>query len=252
MKKLLLILILITVLVCASCADADVHYIFADNHIIEQEYSISIDSIDLEARTYADAIKGYWSDNDFDADVQIVGERVVVSGDSAQVYENRQSAATAYSKLLTSEDSMLSNVVFKYVPSYELDTFSLSATLSLVDIIRQNEIQDIPAQDLDALLSSAHDGEYTFSVSLPGEIVSTNADVVDGQKCTWNLQYGSETTIELEAKCVNEENISAYAQLKKEIDQSTKLFRISIAAASVLALALLLFFVIRRIKNRPL
>ena len=250
MRKIILGFSVFIVLICASCADAQVYYGLSDNNAVSQRYTVYIDNMELPARTYADSIKSFWESKGIDTQIELQDEGVLIVGKSAVIYEDRAIATERLSQLLTADDSLLTNVVFEYTPSYESDTFYLSASITIDDVIRQNEIQDIPDQDLDELLMSAQNGTYTFSVSLPGEIESTNADEIDGQKCTWNLVYGDTTQINLRAIIVNTENILAYEQLQKTQSQSDMFVRIGIAAAGAFALALVLIFIIRRVRNR--
>jgi hypothetical protein len=250
MRKIILVLCVLLVLVCAACADADVHYGLSETNVVTREYSVQLSSIELEARTYADSIKDFWSSKGMDADVELLDNSLLIIGDSATLSETRQSAVKGFSDLLTADDSLLRDVIFEYTPSFEHDDFSLHASITIDDVIRQNEIRDIPEQDLDELLISAQNGTYTFSVSLPGKVVSTNADVTLGQKYTWNLEYGSTTLIDLQTQIVNTENILYYEKLQQAQRQSDMFVKIAIASAVALALALILFFVIRRAKMR--
>ena len=250
MKKIILSFSVLVVLICASCADADVYYGLSDEHIVSQQFSVRIDNIELPARTFADSIKNFWDSKGLSAQIELQDESMLIVGESVKIYENRANAAQKLSELLTAEDSLLTNVVFEYTPSYEIDQFYLSASITIDDVIRQNVIQDIPDQELNELLQSAQNGTYTFSVSLPGEVEYTNADEIDGQKCTWNLVYGDTALIELQTKIVNTENILAYELLTRTQSQSDMYVRIGIAAAGTLVLALVLIFVIRRVRNR--
>ncbi len=250
MKKIILILCVFLLFGCVACTDAAVHYALTDEHTVSREYAVQLGSLELEARTYADSIMDYWSSNGMDTDIEFLGHSLLIVGDSARLFETRERAVKDFSDLLGEPGSLLRNVVFEYTPSFEHDDFSLSASITIDDVIRQNEIQDIPEQDLDELLASAQNGTYTFSVSLPGEVVSTNADTVEGQKCTWNLEYGSTALIELNTQIVNTENILIYEQLQQAQKQSDMFVKIAICAAGALALAIILFFVIRRVRMR--
>jgi hypothetical protein len=250
MRKNLLGLSVLIILLFASCADADVYYGLNDTHTITQQYAVHIDNMELTARSYADSIKSFWENKGLSADIELLDESLLIIGDSANIYDSRETAVNSFSDLLTADDSLLTNVVFEYTPSYEVDAFYLRAFITIDDVIRQNEIQDIPDQDLEELLKSAQNGTYTFCISLPGEVEFTNADEIDGQKCTWNLVYGDTVLIELQTKIFNTENILAYEQLTRTQSQSDMFVRIGIAAAGALVLALVLIFVIRRVRNK--
>ena len=45
----------------------------------------------------------------------------------------------------------LQDASFAYTPSFDYDKYSLNATVSLDDVIRQNEVQNIPKGEIDAL-----------------------------------------------------------------------------------------------------
>lgn len=250
MKKIILVLCVLLVLVCAACADADVHYGLSEESVVTREYAVQIGSIELEARAYADSIKDYWRSKGMDANVELLDNSLLIVGDSANASQTLESAVMGFYELITADDSILRDVIFEYTPGFEHDDFSLHASITIDDVIRQNEIQDIPEQDKVELMSSAQNGAYTFSVSLPGNVVSTNADVTLGQKHTWNLEYGGTTLIELQTTLVNTENILYYEQLQQTQRQSDMFVKIAITAAGALALAIILFFVIRRIKMR--
>ncbi len=249
-KRIALLICILLFFFCAACANANVHYGLSDNNYILREYDVELKSVELEARTYADSIADYWRNDGLTANINRLDASLLISGESQILFKDRESAVKDFSDLLGGEDSLLRNVVFEYHPSYELDEFSLSASIMVDDVIRQNEVQDIPSQDLDELLSNAQNGEYTFSVSLPGEIVSTNADVILGQKYTWNVVYGKETQIELKTQIVNATNIAVYEQLQQEKQQGDMIFKIAVIAAGSIILTLILIFVILKVRSR--
>ena len=176
MKKTIFLMSVLFLLLFSACADASVAYNLNDNNEANLEYTLVIKSIELDARNYADSISEYWQTQGFDANAELGTDNITVSGRKAISSESRQAAANAFGQMLSDQSSVFSDVEFSYYPAFEDDIYSLSAKVSLVDIIRQNEVQDIPSGELEALITQAKNGMYTLSICLPGEISDTNAD----------------------------------------------------------------------------
>ncbi len=249
MKKTLFIILLSVILLLCACADVSVSYSLGDSDETDIEYTLDIKSIELDARNFADSVSDYWNSLGFDTDISIESESVTVSGHKAVLYDDRQAAADSFSKALCGQESVFTSVDFSYSPSFEEDLYSFNAVASLEDIIRQSELQDIPQSELEALFTMANQGEYTLSVSLPGEITETNADLVDGGVCTWKLDYGSQKQVSLSTRLDNTANLDEYADVTEKLSSAGMLFRLMIASASLIVFVVIVLLIVRGVKK---
>ena len=247
-KTFFVILIAVTLLLCA-CADASVSYSIGSDDNVDIEYKLVIKSVELDARNYADSVAEYWRSQRFNTDISLDEENVTVSGHKAVLLKDRQSAADAFANTVAGQQSVFSSVDFNYSPSFEEDIYSFSAMVSLEDIIRQSELQDIPENELDELLSQAQSGNYTLSVCLPGVVTETNADInVDGV-CSWKLEYGKEKQISLNTRLDNTANIDEYADVTDRLNSTVMLLKLMIVAASSIILAIIIIIVLKAVKR---
>ena len=137
-------------------------------------------------------------------------------------------------------------------PSYEYDHYNLTASVSLQDIIRQSDVQNIPEGEIETLEESAGDGTYTLCIALPGEIVSTNAESQEDGVCKWTLAYGEVTQISLETNKANSENMEQYAALQEQQRRDNQLLLICGGSIIVILAALIIVTIVRKRKDRPL
>ena len=247
-KTFFIILLAITLLFCA-CADASVSYSLSADDKVDIEYKLVINSVELDARNYARSVDEYWRSQRFNTDTSLSDESVTVSGQKAVLLKDRQSAADAFAQVVTGQQSVFSSVDFNYSPSFEEDIYSFSATVSLEDVIRQSELQDIPEDELEKLLSQAKSGEYLLSIRLPGEVIETNADTNSDGVCSWKLEYGKATQISLETRLDNAANIDEYSDITDKLNRTGMLFRLMIAAAGSIILAIIILIVFRAVKK---
>jgi len=249
MKKAFLLLSIIVLLLLAACTNADVYYSLGDGEF-GAEYSLEIASSDLAARTYSDQINEYWQQLGFDSQADINGDTITITGTRHDTFDDMSYAADSFYAFLTSDESLFSEVTFDYTPSFEYDEFCFEATISLEDVIRQYELQDIPENDISSLLESADEGKYTLSLSLPGDVVETNADETSGQVCTWNLTYGQVRQIVLETSMENTEEIESYNELKEKQQTTGMLLKILIVVAGFLLLLMAVLLIVRSVRKR--
>ena len=252
MKKWLVLLLILPIFLLSACGVAQVAYRLGDDSTVSVMCLIELNSGDTDTTQYTDAIMQYWTDMGFTPGLGQQGDVLTVTGTKKESYDSAAAAADAFSVLLTDDDSLFQNVKFTYTPSYDYDKYSLSATVSLQDIIRQNEVQNIPEGEIDQLEGDAADGTYMLSIALPGEIVSTNADSTQDGICIWTLAFGEVTNISVETSKLNQENIDQYAALQKQQQRDNMLLWICCAAGGVLIVALMIVTILRNRKNKPL
>ena len=250
MKKLALIILILMVFVLTACVNADVFYGLSEDNTVNQQYSLTIESTKVEARNYAEQIKKYWDSLGIDAKTKRGVENVSVNGSKSTVFEQKRTAAAAFADVITANESMLSDVVFEYTPSFEKDSYSLNGTVSLEDILRQSELQDIPENDIEELTGSAEQGEYTLSIKLPGQIEQTNADETKSGTCTWNLHYEQEKNILLTTTLNNVSDINEYEQIGEKFNAQSMLLRLLIAAGGFILLLIIVLIIVRAVRKR--
>jgi len=245
MKKSLALLMILPILLLSACGIAQVSYRLDDDSTVSIEYLIEITSDNTDAAQYTNAIMQYWTEMGFTPALGQQGDTLTLTGTKAESYDSSAEAADAFSALLTAEDSLFQDAKFTYTPSYDYDNYSLEATVSLQDIIRQNEAQSIPADEIDQLEGDAADGTYMLCIALPGEIVTTNADSTQDGVCTWTLAYDEITEISVETSRLNQENIDQYATLQEQQQRDDMLLWICCAAGGVLIVALIIVTILR-------
>lgn len=248
MKKLRifwLILLIIVAALLSACANADISYQLTNDNAVDIRYTLTLPG-EKAAADYADTICAYWQSMGFEASCTQSGETNTLNGRKSTGYDTKEQAVQAFSALLTDKDSLFYNVSFIYTPSFEEDFYSLSALISLKDVIRQNEAQNIPSAEIDKLENSANEGTYTLSIALPGEVVSSNADDQQGQVCSWSLKYGEITQIAIQTKSTNTENIAYYAQLSGDYVRDSLWFTVCCIAAGAAVLAVIICALLRR------
>jgi len=248
MKKWLSLLIILPVLLMSACAVAQVSYRLVDDCSVSVDYMVELNPGDTDAAQYTGAIMQYWIDMGFTPALDQQDDVLTLTGTKKDTYDSPAAAADAFSSLLTDEDSLFQDAKFTYTPSYEYDQYYLTATVSLKDIIRQNDVQSIPEGEIEQLEGEAADGTYTLSLALPGEIVSTNAQSTQDGVCTWTLAYGEETQISLETSRLNQENVDQYTELQTQQQRDDRLLWICAAAGGVLIVALIIATILRNRK----
>lgn len=249
-KTTIIIFSLITIILLTACVDAEVSYNLDDNFGMDTNMKVVIKHNDLQSRNYADDILEYWRELGFDASSEEMSDKITLNAQIHQNYKDMAIAAGEFAKSLTSSSSIFSDAHFKYIPSFEYDEFKLSASVDLQDVIRQNQLQDIPQNDIDELLAQAKEGSYKLVLSLPGQVTYTNADEQYGNICTWNLEYGKKSDIILENKLINSAAIDEYNELKQKKSSNSMLFRTTVAAAGFILMLIIVFAVIRAVRNR--
>lgn len=251
MKKTALILLcLITLILLTACVDAGVSYTLDENFGTSTHMTVVFKQNDLQSRSYSNDIIEYWNELGFVASSDEESDKITLNAQINNNYSDMPIATGEFAKLLTLPSSIFSDAHFNYTPSFEYDVFKLSASVDMQDVIRQNELQDIPQNDIDELLEQVKQGSYKLSVSLPGQVTSTNADEQDGSVCTWNLEYGDKTQITLETKLINNAAIDEYNELQQQKSSNSMLFRTIVVAAGFLLLLIIVFSVARAVRRR--
>lgn len=250
MKKIFVLCLMLITLMLSGCVNARIEYhLFAD-HTVTAAYAVTIASDDGRTIQYANTINDYWRSMDFESGVDTAKGQTVIVGEKTRQSNTGKEAAEAFAALLTGEDSLFDDVTFEYQPDYMNDTFLLNAAVSLEDVIRQSKAQNIPVDELEQMVGKADSGTYTLMVSMPGEVLETNADEKDEIGCTWHLKYGKTTNVRLITRLTNEQNIGELDTLEKETKDLGKWLRISVIAAAVLAAALLITLIVRAVRRR--
>ncbi len=245
MKKTCLLALVLLFLLFSACADATVRYQLDATNTIDIEYALHISADDRDTDDYIDAINGYWSDMDFETDVTKADGHSDLVGDKEIQCISKQDAADAFAKLLTDDDSLFYDVTFNYEPDLMEDHYKMAASISLQDIIRQSEAQNLPPTEIENLIDDVNSGTYQLSLSLPGDIESTNADETKENICTWNLQYDEITQISLETILINEENIAKYEGLEDDLVRDQTLIIICGIAGILLVIAIIIMLIVR-------
>ncbi len=252
MKKYLLLLMVIPLLLLTACATAQASYRLNDDLSVSVDYLLELKTGDTDASQYTDAITKYWTDMGFSTTTDETDGAITISGNKHDAYDSPDASVEAFSAILNDEGSIFQDVKLVYTPSFEYDKYSLTANVSLKDIIRQSDVQNIPEGEIEALEGGAAQGTYTLCVALPGEVVSANTDDVQHGVCTWTLAYGEVTQISLETSKYNQENKDYYAQLEKQQQKDEQLLLVCGGAAALLLIALVIVMVVRNRKKRPL
>ncbi len=251
-KKLLIIMWAIMTLLLSACAVAQVSYSLGDDFTVTVDYKAELHPGDEDAVQYTNAITRYWDEMGFSTAFDETDGVFTLTGTKRTAYESPEEAFNAFSALLKDDNSIFQDVQITYAPSFEYDHYSLNASVSLQDIIRQSVVQNIPEGEIDTLEGSAANGAYTLCVSLPGEVVSTNADAQQDGLCTWTLPYGEVTRIFVETQKKNSENLDRYAALQQQKREDEKMLLIVIGALALIIGALIAVTIVRKRKNRPL
>jgi len=243
----LMLICTILLLLLSGCVSAQISYTLNEQNEAQAAYMLSVETADELSGGYINAIQKHWENQGFETELGHQGESSVLTGRMAQQSETRRQAAQSFFEMTGGEGSALQDAALEYIPGYERDEYRFSASISLEEVIRQSEAQNIPDDEMSALLIGAQSGDYSLSVSLPGEIAETNADDIDGSVCTWKLEYGKSRDVSLRTVWVNQANIDAYAALEKEKAQMDFWLWVCIIAAAALLLGLLAFLLIRRV-----
>lgn len=249
MKKNCLIFIMaLLLIVLSACASVDLSYSLSADNTMAIDYQLAFEDPEQDVSPVLSEIGSYWADQGMA--IYADNDKKTLTGEKTLSFDSAKEAADAFADAFTSQDSIFSDVTFTYLPSFSLDTYSLSASLSLADVIRQSDNQILPADQVTALENSARQGTYTISISLPGEVTATNADSRDQNKCTWNLNYGDTRTLTLETKKENTASIQRYNELEKTIERNNALIAICGVAACLCILFIIASVIVRKIKRK--
>ncbi len=245
MKLKFISLLIIIILLLSSCADVVISYNLTGDDSLEIDYSISVSS-DRDISGYMSSIKKYWTDMGFSVEDKKNGGAYTLNGNKTTDYDSRGSAVKELSAILTDKDSLFYDVKFIYTPSYFEDIYDLSASIFLKDILRKGEGVNIPAAEIESLLEGTEAGNYKLSITLPGEVIETNADERNGQTCTWLLKYGENKYLKLSTKRVFSDNVSHYAALNEAQSRDSLFFIIGCSAAILLLLIIIIIAAVKK------
>lgn len=245
MKKWPAFLLVLPVLMLSACAKVAVSYTLSGDNCVSAEYSMDIRPGNEDISAYTSDIAAYWENFGFSAQVTKASDTTTLSGTKTVECGDMQEAVEELGRWLTKKSSAFSDVEFTYTPSYLHEDFSLKANVSLKDLLRQDESGDIPAAAAQSLLDKAAQSEYKLSISLPGEVVSTNADSQDKGVCTWNLAYGEVTEIDLSATNAFSENARHYEALQATQSRGMLLAVILGAAGFAVLVAVIGILIVR-------
>ena len=252
MKRWLAVFLVIPVLLLSACAVAQVSYRLGDDFSVNIEYQLELKPGDSDALEYTDAITQYWSDMGFSARFDDNDGAFTLTGTKNEVFDSSEAAAQAFSALVADDQSLFQNARFVYAPAFDVDQYIFKADVTLRDIIRQSEVQNIPEGEIDALESSALDGTYTLRIALPGEVVTTNAESQQDGYCIWTLTYGEVTQISLETRKPNQENTEYYTELQEQQHRDEQLLLLCVGAIVAILIVLVIVTIVRKRKERPL
>ncbi len=249
MKRIYFVcLLIIIMLISSACVSVDLTYALTEDNKTNIRYAVSFDTTDQDVSPYLNEIGSYWADQGLtittDQDENAVSAEKTIKSDTVK------EAAKAFGDVLSSKDSLFSNVSFTYTPSLSVDDYNFSADVSLLDIIRQQQAQSIPADQIKKIEDAAKQGIYRISISLPGEVTETNADSRDGNVCTWILEYGKIKTLSLQTQKQNTKTVQNYKKLTGIMADNTKLLIVFASAAGFCIMMIVLSIVVRRIKRK--
>ncbi len=248
MKKTCLILIFtLLFFILSACAFADLSYTLSEDNTMAINYRLAFENPNQDVSSYLSHIGAFWAQQGMA--IYADNETATLTGEKTQSFESAKEAAVAFADVFTSQSTIFSDVSFLYTPTFSMDTYNLSANVSLIDVIRQDESQIMPADQVAALENSAGQGTYTVSITLPGEVTATNADSRDGRTCTWQLNYGENKTLTLETQKENTANIQKFNDLESTANRNATLLVI----CGIIALGCIVIIassvIIRRIKR---
>ncbi len=250
MKKIFFVYLLIIIMfISSACASADLTYTLSDDNKTTVRYDVSFETTDQQdVSPYLNEIGSYWADQGLtitmdEAKNTVTGEKTIKS-------DTVKEAAKTFGDVFSSKDSLFSNVSFTYTPSLSVDDYNFSADVSLKDVIRQQQAQSIPSDQITKIEQAAKQGIYRISISLPGEVTETNADSRDGNVCTWVLEYGKIKTLSLHTHRQNTQTVQNYNKLTGIMADNTKLLIVFASAAIFCILMIVLSIVVRRMKRK--
>lgn len=246
MKKIfyLLLMLLIAVLFSA-CATVSLNFYLDEDNSIDVLYTVGLTDC-AQPEPYLNQLSGYWNQLGFET--QVDAQNISAQARKQFKYETSLEAAQAFAKIVTSDDILLYDVELKYNPAFEYDNYSFSACVSLKDIVRQNQAQDVPSGTISEMRDNISQGSYSISVRLPGEVLYSNAANTENNTCTWVLNYGSATQLSMQTQKINTQNIEHRSALQNKLkSNNTALFWCIVAGAIFLAGALSTL-IIRRIR----
>ena len=215
-KIFFFVIILLIAALLAGCAKVSMEYKIDDDHKLEVTYALTIDkSIDefknIDYFSLKKVITNQWERQGFKVDIKETADELSFAGVFESQNYSRQQAYASLNALLKSDYSPFVSTGFEYAASYFEDEYNLKAKISLIDLIRRNDVQAIPADVQQTMMEYLNESEFSLSVTLPGQAELSNADLqkADGSltKNTWKLKYGEEREIELKSILTNEENI---------------------------------------------
>lgn len=250
MKKTILVLIFFALTVLSTaCASVSISYLLNEDNVVGVSYIIDLEESEEEAIYYLNQIKEYWDEQGFEASID--SDELSVSGEKYNQYSTAAQAAASFADIVTSDNVMFYDVLFEYSPSFEYDIYSFSAKISLKEIVRQSQPQDIPSDVISFVRNNAAQGMYTVSVKLPGTVTSSNANSIEDNICTWVLNYGEESELQIKTEKINTDNLAYRASLENRINNNQILLVICIAAGVVFLFAVAIAIIVRRarIKN---
>lgn len=248
MKKAAAVLMILIITVLFSACAAALSFRLDEYNAVGVSYMADLSGIEDGGTDYLNQLKEYWEELGFSAAVD--NDELTVTGEIFNEHDTAAQAAADFAGIVTSGNVMFYDVLFEYTPSFEYDLYSFSARISLNEIVRQSQAQDMPSDIITSLRNDAARGEYTVSIKLPGAVSSSNADSVEDGTCTWTLEYGKETELQVKTKKINAENLAYRASLESGISGGQVLLAIFAAAGAASLLGVTAAVIIRRARLR--
>lgn len=245
MKKAVAVLMVIVSVLFTACAAASISFRLDENNAAGVSYMVDLNE-EENTENYINQLKEYWDEQGFETSVDRAG--LTVYGEKYVQYDTPVQAAEGFAQIVTSDNVLLYDVNFEYTPSFEYDRYSFFARISLKDVIRQSQAQDIPSDVVSSVRENAAKGIFTVSVKLPGEVESSNAHSTDENTCTWVLEYGEETKLSVITEKTNTDNLAYRTDLESRIERDRTLLIICIAAVAAFLLAAAVAVIVRRIR----
>jgi len=245
MKKTLLLAVAVMMASALSgCASGQLQYTLSDDLTVKTHYLIAFESSDEDASSYLNEIGAYWAERG----MAIYADKDAnsITGDKEERFRTKKEAAEAFAAVFAAEDTIFSNVSFYYNPSLAYDTYSLSADISLEDIIRQNEIQNISADQVKNIEEMAKQCAFEIFIAMPGNVTETNADSRDGNMCAWKLEYGKTVSIMIQTRLENTDAMQEYNKLTGIVENNNMLLIVCASAAGFCILTIALSVVLRK------
>lgn len=260
-KVVLIITLLLICMIFVGCTIVTMEYKLDIDNNLQIKYDVVFDKTTEEFKDFnyynlKNDITNHWEKQGFTVEVEENDSELIFVGTLEKQHSTRQEAYESLNSILKGEYSPFTAAGFEYASSYFEDEYNLITEISLKDLLRRSDYQVIPSDVQETLTKYANESEFTLLISLPGEVVETNADSQNyGNSVStniWNLKYGDEKELKLKTIIVNEENVNYHKNLTDSTNQNKIIFLCCAGGAVLVLIVFLIIFFVRKskIKNQ--